>query len=136
MGYPIDENFWEVHSVPSTEVQRRITMREYVLSAFKMLQQEAHQNAVEKGFWDEDRGDIYAIALMHSELSEALEGMRHGNPPSDHIPEYSAVEEEFADVLIRILDTCEKRGYRLAEAILAKMKYNRGREYKHGGKKF
>jgi hypothetical protein len=76
------------------------------------------------------------IALMHSELSEALEALRHGNPPSDHIPEFSGVSEELADTIIRIMHMSDALGYNVAEAIIAKIEFNKGREYKHGGKAF
>jgi NTP pyrophosphatase (non-canonical NTP hydrolase) len=92
--------------------------------------------AVEKGWWEEDRNEGELIALMHSELSEALEGLRHGNPPSDHIPDFSAVEEEFADVIIRIMDHAAARGYRVGEALEAKIAFNRTRSRRHGGKVF
>ena len=48
------------------------------------LAKEIHQNAVDKGFWYEDRNEGECIALMHSELSEALEAVRHGNPQDEH----------------------------------------------------
>jgi NTP pyrophosphatase (non-canonical NTP hydrolase) len=92
--------------------------------------------AVEKGWWQGDRNEGELIALMHSELSEALEGLRHGNPPSDHIPAFSAVEEEFADVVIRIMDHAAAKGYRVGEALEAKIAFNRSRPHKHGGKAF
>ena len=103
---------------------------------FNIFQKEAHRIAKYKGWWEKDNGDNTAICNMHGELSEAWEWIRKGNPKSDHIPTFTGVEEEFADVIIRIMDTCEKRGYKVVEAIIEKMLYNEGREYKHGGKKF
>ena len=86
--------------------------------------------------WASDQHEAVSIALMHSELSEALEAYRHGNPASEHIPEFTAVEEEMADVVIRIMDHCAARGHRVADAILAKIVFNTDRPHKHGGKKF
>lgn len=76
------------------------------------------------------------IALMHSELSEALEAIRHGDPASDHIPEFKGSEEELADVVIRIIGFCGKYKLRLAEAIVAKMEFNHKRDWASEGKKF
>jgi NTP pyrophosphatase (non-canonical NTP hydrolase) len=95
-----------------------------------------HAMAKDKGWWDDDRSDGELIALQHSELSEALEGLRMGNPASEKIPEYSSAEEELADVVIRIMDMCGARGWDLGGAIMAKIRYNAGRPHKHGGKKF
>lgn len=103
-------------------------------NAINVWAEDIHSWAQGKGFWDEERNDGECIALMHSELSEALEGLRHGNPPSEHIPDFSAVEEEFADVIIRIMDTCHARGYRIGEAMATKMAFNEGRPYRHGKK--
>lgn len=131
------------------------------VQAFSALQKAAHQNSVDKGFWESPDADFLEniadsqifsaglrlkeisaktrqqndgekIALMHAELSEALEGIRHGNPPSEHIPEFTAVEEELADVIIRIMDYAQARRFRVAEAVVAKMKFNATRPHKHG----
>lgn len=71
------------------------------IEAFDQVGDECHAIAHSKGWWDTDRNDGELIALMHSELSEMLDGLRHGNPPSEHIPDFSAAEEELADVVIR-----------------------------------
>lgn len=105
-------------------------------AALESLGMQIHEIAKSKGWWDAERNDGELICLMHSELSEALEGLRHGNPPSDHIPEFSAAEEEMADCIIRILDMAEARGWNIGEAMFAKMAFNAERPHKHGGKKF
>jgi len=82
------------------------------------------------------------IALIHSELSEALEGARKGLP-SEKIAGFSNEEEEMADALIRIADYAGTRNLRLAQAYVAKLAYNAQRaDHKienrraEGGKKF
>ena len=103
---------------------------------FDAVAQEVNHIAIEKGWWEGERNDGELIALIHSELSEALEALRHGNPPDDKIPEFSGVEAELADVIIRIMDMAAAKGYRVGEAVVAKINYNKNRPYKHGGKKF
>lgn len=73
------------------------------------------------------------IALIHSEVSEALEGVRKPKP-DDHCPEFTSEEVEMADALIRILDYAGGFDLRLAEAFEAKLAYNATRPFKHGKK--
>lgn len=96
----------------------------------------AHEIACAKGWHSPSPQDGTLIALMHSELSEALEAMRRGNPASKKIPAFSQVEEELADVVIRIMDFAGLHGLDLGGAIEAKMAMNEGRSYRHGGKAF
>ena len=101
--------------------------------------QEVHQNAVTHGWWETERDPAEIIALIHSEWSEALEEYRMGfgpdliYPGKDGKPEGIAVE--LADAMIRILDYCACTGIDIEEALKLKHAYNKGRPYRHGGKK-
>jgi len=103
----------------------------------KDIARESYRIDVDHGFWDgESDTPIFKaakIALIHSELSEALEGIRKPGPDK-HCPEYTVEEVELADSVIRTLIYCERYGLRLEEAIKAKTEVNRARPYKHGGK--
>jgi NTP pyrophosphatase (non-canonical NTP hydrolase) len=96
------------------------------------IQKHIHSTAKDKGWWDKDRNDGEMIALIHSELSEALEALRHGNPPDDKIPEFSGLEAELADAVIRIMDYAGGRGLDVAGALVRKIEFNETRERKHG----
>jgi NTP pyrophosphatase (non-canonical NTP hydrolase) len=110
------------------------TNKEKLIELINELAKELHETSRSKGFYNPPPSDLERFALMHSEISEATEGVRHGNPPSDHIPEFSATEEEMADTIIRILDYAVYRNLRIGEAIFAKAEFNKGRPFMHGGK--
>lgn len=67
------------------------------------------------------------IALMHSELSEVLEGERKGETDK-HLPHRRAAEVELADVLIRVFHYAGYFGYDVGGAFVEKLEYNRNRE--------
>lgn len=78
---------------------------------------------------------IVQLALITSEVSEAIEAVRGGafdETVLDEKPE--GLPAELADVVIRCLDLAEGLGLDLAAAIERKMAYNRGRPVRHGGK--
>lgn len=88
--------------------------------------QQAYEIAVSKGWHDEERETGTMLALIHSEVSEALEADRKGDAAN--------FVEELADICIRVFDLCGHKGIDLDSAILAKMARNRERTYRHGGK--
>jgi len=133
---------------------------EMFIHHFNLIQERAHKQAVAKGWWEDyemfqeiiDKGlefipkdrheyyrkafstihDLSKIALIHSEQGEVTEGLRHGNPPDQHLSEYTSEEVEDADTIIRIMDKSQRKGNRLGEAIIAKMRFNATRPHKHG----
>lgn len=72
-----------------------------------------------------NKGEL--LALVHSEISEALEGERK-NLMDDKLPHRRMAEVELADALIRIFDYAGGFGYDLQGAYADKMKYNATRQ--------
>lgn len=101
-------------------------------TSFSTLSDEVHRTAIEKGFWENTVSTGEFIALTHSELSEALEAARKGNPTDKHLPEYDSLTVELADVVIRIMDYSAAMCLNVGGAIVAKSEFNKTRPYKHG----
>ena len=94
---------------------------------------EIHDNAVQHGWWDEEREFPEIVALCHSELSEALEEDRAGRDLiyiKDGKPEGIAVE--MMDVVIRAFDWFGHMKIDVDELMAIKHIYNISRPYKHG----
>ena len=121
-----------------------------------------HKNAVEKGFWDDERNVSEMLMLAVSELAEAQEEHRAGKPLvytpvhrescslyacplSDCIKgggcgacdcaglcKPEGVAVEIVDCIIRCLDTLAGMGVDVEEVIERKMIYNSTRPIRHG----
>lgn len=104
------------------------------------MQAKVHALAKLKGWHPDEPVDSNRLgallALVHSEVSEALESVRGGELEmfirSDGKPE--GLPSELADVVIRVMDMCGLLGINLAEAVRAKHAYNTTRSQRHGGK--
>lgn len=92
-------------------------------TAFTSIATKLCNLAVDRGWDDKPREKGTQIALMHSELSEALEGVRK-DLQDDHLPQYKSEVVEMADTIIRILHYCIKYDLPIAEALAAKHYYN------------
>ena len=67
------------------------------------------------------------LCLIHSEISEAMEGERK-DLIDDKLPHRKMAEVELADALIRILDYSAGFGYDISGAVCEKLEYNSTRK--------
>lgn len=70
---------------------------------------------------ERNKGEM--LCLMHSELSEAMEGERR-DLMDDKLPHRRMAEVELVDTLIRIFDYAEAMGYDLEKAFQEKRAFN------------
>jgi len=122
---------------------------------FEDMQREVVQFLKDKGWYEDGRSVGDEMALLHSEVSEALEEFRNGRMKTvfekrtgmgpRYYDQQQGDEEmtvmkpvgfasEMADILIRLLDDAERHGVDLVEEFRIKMTYNRTRAFRHGGR--
>lgn len=115
--------------------------KHYVQDAARLLQDRCHGASAKAGWWhDPKTGQDFAmevrgssrlgkalvaekLCLIHSEISEAMEGHRK-DLPDDKLPHRPMIEVELADAVIRIADLAGALGLDLGGAIAEKMAFN------------
>ena len=100
----------------------------YYADQVAQIEQLCHGLAREAGWWDNrDLDDPQTIptclCLVHSEISEAMEGARK-NRMDDHLPHRKALEVELADAMIRVLDLAGAYQLDIGGAFVEKLVYN------------
>lgn len=99
------------------------------------LGKDAYDNAVAHGFYETPPSIPERLALIHSEVSEALEDFREGRMGLQYDnTKPVGFDSELADIIIRVVDLAQYKGIDLDKAVAVKMEYNKSRPYKHGNK--
>lgn len=119
------------------------------MKTFNEIAEAVHRLAWEKGWHDDEESEDHFVERMcnnfHNEISELHESWRNNklHEPCDKankmielgIEPLTCLEEESADIIIRVLDACMKLGVDIQSAIERKHKYNKTRSLRHGNKK-
>ena len=114
---------------------------DFIPQGIDQLIAESHSIARNNGFWDNEEFNVgEKLALIHSEVSEALECARE-YPDALARQEYEldsrgqekpiGFGSELADIMIRVADLAGKLDIPLGEITREKIEYNKKRPYKH-----
>ena len=111
-------------------------LNEKIINGASCLASHCHQQSLNAGWWhDPETGEPHELTperfaqklcLIHSEVSEAMEGHRK-SLMDDKLPHREMAEVELADAVIRIYDLAGRAGYDVIGAMVEKLTYNANR---------
>lgn len=142
-GLPVGEMGLGYDASFDTPMVAALNQEVSYVEAINALSTDIHQNNIAAGWWTDiktgqtllgkdefgrDRRNVgELLCLVHSEVSEAMEGYRK-NLMDDKLPHRSMLEVELADTMIRIFDIAGAHGLDLGGAIAEKRAFNAKRE--------
>jgi len=144
VGYKMRRVFHDKEHVAASDIREGTASQlnpfydKEFLKAYRRVAEQQYSINASKGFWDDPNlaHPAIQIAKLHSEISEALECLRFGNPPDKNIRHYGGVDVQLSDALGILMGMEVGHGYKISEALLHKQYFNVGRERMHGGKEF
>lgn len=117
---------------------RELIEHRFIVESNSLQHLIAGENAA-KGFNEHATNPLYVptkLALVTTEIAEAIEAHRCGDEPDPHLPQHSNLQVEMADAVIRLFHLAGDLNFSLAQVLVDKLEFNRSRPHKHGGKKY
>ncbi len=135
----VPEKLDSVIELNEDDIIEEEVLNQVIEDGINCMAQLAFENADAKGFHNPPPSFPESLALIHSEVSEALEDYRKGHLPqaiwyTDEGKKICGIGSELADVVIRVGHLAAMHKIDLGSIVVQKMEYNKTRSHRHGNK--